>query len=165
MALHAFAGNSSAISPEAATARKTVGEVMRSAEHSEALFGRKAISLSQLTELAVQHSQPGWDGADASTIDPTARSRADAFVRAIPEYLPLPEFAPDPDGAISLDWVSGRGRSLSIRIGPENRVAFAWLDGSDTGHGAVFFDGEQIPIRILYELGQIAENAATVRTA
>ena len=145
-------------------ARKAIGDVVRSAELSEALFGRKADLLSLLTDLAAQHSQPGWDGADASTIDPTARSRAAAFVRAIPDYLPLPEFALDPDGAISLDWVSGRGRSLSIRVGPENRLAFAWLDGSDKGHGAVFFDGEQIPIRILYELGQIAENAVTVRT-
>jgi hypothetical protein len=164
MALHAFAGDSSAISPEAEAARKAVGEVVRLAERSEALFGRKADALSQLSDMTAQHSQLGWDGADAGPIDPTAADRAAAFVRAIPGYLPLPEFSPDPDGAISLDWMSSRGRSLSISIGPEDRLAFAWLDGIDRGHGAVFFDGEQIPGRILYELEHIADGDA-VRAA
>jgi hypothetical protein len=165
MALHAFAGDTGAISPEAKAARKTVGEVVNFAEASEALFGRKSTALAQLSDMAAQHSQLGWDGADADPVDGAAAGRTRAFIRAIPDYLPLPEFSPEPDGEISLDWVADHGRSLSISIGPADRLAFAWLDGNDKGHGAVFFDGKQIPDRILQELDRIAQDAATFRAA
>jgi hypothetical protein len=165
VALHAFAGDSSAISSEARTAHDAVEKVIDFAERSEVLFGTKAAALSQLTALVVEHSQAGWDGEDAKPIDPNAARLTRLFVRVIPEDIPLPEFSAEPDGAISLDWMAGRDRAFSISVGPRDRLAFAWLDGADRGHGAVFFDGKQIPPRILIELRQMAETYAGLRAA
>jgi hypothetical protein len=165
VALQAFAGGSSAVSPEADSARRAVEKVVISAERSEALFGRRAIALAQLRDTVAEHSQFGWDGADANPVDQIAVGRTTSFIRMIPDYFPLPEFSPDPDGAISLDWVSSRGRFLSISIGSEDRLAFAWLDGAERGHGTALFVGKQIPRRVVYELEQIAEEDAAVRAA
>jgi hypothetical protein len=70
-------------------------------------------------------------------------------VRALPDGIPLPEFAPEPDGSISLDWILSRNRLFSVSIGHSSRLAFAWLDGADNGHGVARFDGQNVPPRVL----------------
>src|SRR6266550_5433638 len=93
--------------------------------------------------------QAGWDGADAAAIDPLAVLMARRFLRLLPEGVPLPEFAPEPDGSISLDWIRSRNRLFSLSIGRSNRLAYAWLDGADKGHGVVHFDDCNVPELIL----------------
>ena len=74
---------------------------------------------------------------------------AERFLRALPYRIPLPELAVEPDGSISLDWIRSRTRLFSVSVGRASRLAFAWLDGSDTGHGVARFDGQNVPPRIL----------------
>jgi hypothetical protein len=82
-------------------------------------------------------------------MDWVAVQTAVEFIRAMPDDLPLPEFAPEPDGSLSLDWIQSRNRLFSLSVGSTNRLAYAWLDGSDKGHGVAGFDGERIPLRII----------------
>lgn len=63
----------------------------------------------------------------------------------LPENLPMPEVAAEPDGSISLDWIASRFRMFSVSVGANNRVAYAWLDGSEKGHAVAVFDGLTIP--------------------
>jgi hypothetical protein len=149
LALQALAGGSSAISPEAQAVRKAASKVVESAERSQALFGRKADALSRLVALAAECADPGWDGEAAVAIDPVAVLWAERFVRALPDGMPLPEFAPEPDGSISLDWILSRNRLFSVSVGRSGRLAFAWLDGSDKGHGVARFDGQNVPQWVL----------------
>src|SRR5258706_6876016 len=106
---------------------------------SQAPFGRKAAAISELRAIASNCSKGGWDSDDASAIDPVALLNAEAFVRALPDAIPLPEIAPEPDGAISLDWIQSKTRLLSLSVGSSNRLAYAWLDGSDRGHAVTYF--------------------------
>ena len=69
--------------------------------------------------------------------------------------MPLPEFAPEPDGAISLDWIRSRHRLFSLSIGSTNRLAYSWLDGAHRGHAVAQFDGTKIPVRILQGIESI----------
>ena len=149
LALQALAGGGSAISPEANAVHRAATKVVESAERSQALFGEKAAALSRLAELATECAEPGWDGEDAAAIDPTAVLWTKRFVRALPPGMPLPEFGPEPDGAISLDWIRSRNRLFSLSIGRSNRLAYAWLDGADKGHGVARFDGQNVPPRVL----------------
>jgi hypothetical protein len=135
LGLQALAGGGSAISPEAVAVRKAATEIAKSIERSQALFGKKADALSQLAALAAECAEPGWDGQSAAAIDPIAVLWAERFVRALPDGIPLPEFVPEPDGAISLDWILSRNRLFSLSVGRSNRLAFAWLDGADQGYG------------------------------
>ena len=166
LALHALAGGDSAISPEAHAVHRAATMIMESAERSQALFGEKAAALSQLAALATECAEPGWDGEDAAGIDPVAVRLTERFVRALPEGAPLPEFAPEPDGSISLDWVQSPNRLLSLSIGRSNRLAYAWLDGADKGHGVARFDGHHVPPRVLEGIkGIVGSGHAGLRAA
>ena len=120
-----------------------------SAERAQVLFSEKSVAISQIVFLANECAETGWDGDEAAPIDPMAILTAVEFIRALPNYVPLPEFAPEPDGSLSLDWIRSCSRLFSLSIGSTNRLAYAWLDGSDKGHGVARFDGERIPTRVI----------------
>ena len=147
-AVHYMPSGSTAVSPEAQVLRKSACQVFESSERSIALFGGKANAISSIIALASECSNPNWDGNDAEPISDLAVSTAEIFIRALPSDIPLPEFAPDPDGSISLDWIESRKRLFSVSIGASDRLAFAWIDGTDRGHGVVRFDGGAIPQKI-----------------
>jgi hypothetical protein len=156
---------SSAVSAEARAVRKAATEVAESTERSMALFGEKAAALSQLAAVATECAKDGWDGEGAIGLDPIAVRSAARFVRALPEDLPLPEFTPDPDGSISLDWIQSRNRLLSLSIGGIGRLAYAWLDGADKGHGVAGFNGRNVPPRVLDAIESIVGRHAGLRAA
>lgn len=164
--LNAYTGRGSAISIEARDVTKAASALMRSVEESQALFGEKAMAISQLREMANDCAEPGWDGYGANAIDSTALQNAEIFIRALPEGIPSPEYAPEPDGSISLDWIQSRYRLFSLSVGPNDRLAYAWLDGADKGHGVARFDGLSIPQRVLAEIQSIMRHGnASLRIA
>jgi hypothetical protein len=148
-ALSPYARQGSAVSVEADALTRAAISVARSAENSWTLFGDKSAALSQLAELADECTEEDWDGNRAEALDLVAVGRSEDFVRVLPTGVPLPDFAPEPDGSISLDWIQSRCRMLSVSVGRSNRLAFAWLDGSDSGHGVAKFDGTTVPSIIL----------------
>ncbi len=163
---HGGLRGSSAYSDDAKAVGVKITAVARQFEHSQALFGDKAAALSQLREMANECAEPGWDGHEACAINPLAVFMAENFVRALPNYIPLPEFAPEPDGSISLDWLPSRHRLFSISVGTNNRLAYAWLDGADKGHAVARFDGDRIPQRIVEGISAILSHGnASIRIA
>jgi hypothetical protein len=164
--LSAYARGSSAISSEARAAQKAATAVVESAERSQVLFGEKAVAISQLRSLADECSEQGWDGEEACALDPIAAFIAEAFVRALPDDIPLPEFAPEPDGSISLDWIQSRNRLFSLSVGTSHRLAYAWLDGADKGHAVARFDEKIVPPRVLEGIREIIKDGnASIRVA
>lgn len=147
----------SAVSPEAERVRERIAALKGSAERSEALFGHKSVALSQLWALAKECSESNWNGDGARPLSFLALDEAAALIRALPQDVPLPELAADPDGAVSLDWIQSRNRLFSVSAaGP--RLSYAWLDGSDRGHGVARFDGETVPARILEGIRAVVGN-------
>jgi hypothetical protein len=148
-ALQGYAGGGSALSPEALVVGKIATAIVNSVESSQSLFGEKSAAISRLWALANECANQGWDGEEAEAISPIAILNAESFLRAMPENFPLPEFAVEPDGNISMDWIKSRNSLFSLSIGSNNRLAFAWLDGTDKGHAVARFDGRQVPSHIL----------------
>lgn len=148
-ALYGLASPGSAVSPAAESIQHGARSMVSALERSQALFGTKARAISDLWKLANECADAGWDGCDAAPINLQAVHKAVAFIRALPGLLPLPEFAPEPDGAVSLDWIVSRSRLFSVSAGASGRLAYAWLDGADRGHAVARFDGTTIPARIL----------------
>lgn len=137
---------------------RAAAAVVELAESSQSLFGEKAAAISQLMALANDCAEQGWDGDGACAIHPRALQNAEDFVRALPENFPVPEFAPEPDGSISLDWIQSRHRLFSLSVSSSNRLAFAWLDGADRGHGVARFDGLSVPLRVLSGIQSIVKH-------
>jgi len=133
---------------------------------AEPPFVDKAAALARLRALAAECAAPDWDSHGARAVDPNAVLVAESFLRALPEGLPLPELAAEPDGAVSLDWLESEQRIFSVSAGASQRLAFAWLDGTDRGHGVARFDGVNIPARIRVEIQTItARTDAPLRAA
>ena len=148
-ALNPYTRVGSAVSPEARAVTRAASAVLESAENSQALFERQSTGISKLRAMEIECADEGWDGNGAYPINLLALQNAENFIRVLPEAVPLPEYAPEPDGSISLDWIVSRHRLFSVSIGAGNRLAYAWLDGSDTGHGVAHFDGLTVPERVL----------------
>lgn len=166
LALYGAARIGSAVSPAAGEVRKNASAVVASAERSRVLFGDKADAMSRLWGMVIEHLEDNWNNDDALPIDPFAAQNAVEFLRALPGDVSLPEFAPEPDGAISLDWMESRNCLLSVSVGATNRLAYAWLDGADRGHAVAVFDRQQIPERLLIEIRKLQPNGlSTVRTS
>lgn len=164
-ALYSLARSGSAVSREAQVVQQAASIAIDSVERSRALFGGKANSISELWALANDCAQEGWDGEGAKPLDPEAIDRTIELIRALPDYLPLPEFAAEPDGAVSLDWIRSRNRVLSVSVGASDRLAYAWLDGTDRGHGVLRFEG-LVPERLVHAIAAIMDvRDAAVRAA
>lgn len=155
-ALQSFATGGTAVSDEAGRTRKVAAWIAAMVERSQALSGRTADALAALGAVARDCAEPDWDGYGAAPIDPAAVALARQFLRVLPDELPMPEVAADPDGAVSLDWVQARYRSVSISINAGGRLSYAWLDGTDRGHGVARFDGRSVPPRIADEIRKIS---------
>ena len=95
---------------------------------------------------------------EPGTVDPKAVNNAEAFIRALSPNLPLPDVGFDPDGAVALDWVNGKGdncRTLSISIDSSKKIVYAWNFPNEnkfkynSGCGFANFDGTKIPHFVL----------------
>jgi len=165
-ALNVYARGGSATSSEARVVQDAASAVVDSAERSQVLFGEKAECISQLKALANECMQQGWDGDEACALDPLAVFIAETFVRALPDGIPLPELAPEPDGSISLDWIQSQRSLFTLSVSSSNRLACAWIDGADKGHAVAGFDGEHIPRLILQGItGIMGHGNAPIRIA
>lgn len=154
----------SAVSAESDLVRRRMAALTESVERSESLFGAKAAAISELWALVNECSEGNWNGDGARPLDLRAAEKAAAFIRALSSDVPLPEPAPEPDGSISLDWIRSRNRLFSVSVSASSRLAYAWLDGSDRGHGVARFDGERIPDRVLEGIkGVVGHGSARVR--
>jgi hypothetical protein len=161
----AMAG-STALSGEGRFVFDAATESVKSAEGSEAMSGNKNAVLSDLAKLGTDYADEGWDGGNAAPIDPVAMISVRRFIYALPDDIPMPELAPEPDGSVSLDWGESKTRLFSLSIGPNNWLAFAWLDGADKGHATAQFDGVNIPSLIVDQIRKLVVNArAPIRAA
>jgi hypothetical protein len=164
-ALQAMSRRSSSVSEEGLFVSQAAAAIVDAREQSYALFGQQNGVISQIRSLAVECGKPDWNGDGALPVDSAATRTAESIVRALPEGFPVPEVSAEPDGAISLDWAHSRSRVFTLSAGPTDRLAFAWLDGTDKGHGVARFDGITIPRRVIDGIRSILSSDPTVRAA
>jgi hypothetical protein len=156
--------NRSAVSIEAEAVRSAANAIVDHGEESLALFGEKNAAISELIALVIESHDDA--GEDMDPISPRAAGIAVDFIRTLPEDIPLPELAWEPDGELSLDWIPARHCTFTLSIGATPRLPYAWIDGSDKGHGVAVFDGDSIPGSILDGIRRIVRRGhAAVRTA
>jgi hypothetical protein len=164
-ALYPLTRQGTALSPMAGAVKCNASLLTEHVERSVALFGAKVGALNGLRSLAIECSLPDWDGYGAEPVSGDALERAEVFLRSLPDDLPLPELSVEPDGAVSLDWLPTRTRSFSVSIGESDRIAYAWIDGTDRGHAVARSVSGEAPGRILEELKQIVPHAPAIRAA
>jgi hypothetical protein len=156
-AIYALARPGNAVSAEAKILQDEARAIVERVEDSDALFGSKVAVIAALHALPRFHDADGWDGGEAKPVDSGAIARAIAFVRALPEGCEIPEVSVEPDGAVALDWMPSRHRMLSISVsGANDRLAYAWIDGTDRGSAVSRFGGSTIPPRLLQAIEAVS---------
>ena len=115
-------------------------------------------ALCELNEVRVEAAEAGWDGHGAKPLAFDAYLHARRFLEALPTTAPSPEVSADPDGEVSLDWVFGPRRAISLSIGSNGRCSYAWIRGKQRSHGTEWLDDE-VPTNILGALAQLVRDA------
>lgn len=160
-ALAAYARPTSAVSPEAGQVCEASSEVMRSREESESLFGQKMLALSRLQSAVAEV----FVDEEQEAVKSQVLRNAEQFLIALPDDLPSPEFSVEPDGAVSLDWIDSRTRMFSVSVTESERLAYAWLNGSDRGHGVARFRSPEPPRALVSLMQSFVSDYATVLRA
>ncbi len=151
----------SAVSEAASWVQKLISIVAHSNESAQSLAGHEVEFQARL-RAALDALVTDEDQYPVTTAAVCIASR---FVRVLPANLPLPEVAIDPDGAISLDWILSRTRVFSVSVDDSGRLAYAWMSGSDRGHGVVRFENS-IPTSLLAQITELIDDDKTaVRAA
>ena len=162
-----FEGMAGLIAPARSTAQSLDAkklEVLRE-EIREHLLSSFVISnateqvFTELKEVRVEASREGWDGYNARPLDPASFDFAIRFLNALPSTAPIPEVSADTDGEVSLDWLFGERKALTVSIGPTGRCTFAFILGQSKSRGTDWIDDE-IPAQIAFALGQLARTTA-----
>lgn len=164
-ALTALSRQGSAVSREAAAVRRNATTLVERTEQSVALFGTKAVALSELSQLAAECATDDWDGYGALALDVRALRLAEEIVRSLPDDMAMPSFSIEPDGCVSMDWMPSRGRTFTLSAGKSDRLPYAWIDGTDRGHAVAKFEGGQLPPRIVQEINRISAHDTSLRPA
>ena len=131
-----------AVSVEGQFARSQVTQIWNKFEETISFQPPQSGLLSELENMASEHSLPGWDGNEAPAISYTALENARQFICALPSTMPPPELAVDPDdAAISFEWYGGHRSVFSVSVNESDRIACAGIDGVDQWYAALRFEG------------------------
>ncbi len=141
--------NCSAVSLEAQFVGHALGIIQRETEEAHSLFGARMKLISELGQLQDECSIPNWDGEESAPLSESAVRNAEKLIRLLPENLPMPEVSPEPDGSISLDWMPSQRRILSLSVGDDDYIPFAWLRGISRGRGVADSRSKEFPVEIL----------------
>jgi hypothetical protein len=113
-------------------------------------------ALDNLALLKQECAEPGWDGYGAQPVNEETLERVVAFLRALPENVPVPDLVPEPDGEVSVEWQNGPRRVFSVSIGPHGRLSYAGLLGASRWHGVDLFFGA-VPPEIIRGIARVSQ--------
>lgn len=102
----------------------------------------------RIAELLNQAGEEDWDGEGAAALSNDTITKACALVDLFPSYASGAEISASPHGEIDFDWHLDNGAMLTISVGPEGDIAFAWLYGESVLNGKEPWTG-QLPQFVL----------------
>ena len=150
---HQLMKENSGLSPESRAVKKAATELSTKVP----LHTEKNTLVSRLWALAEECGEADWNGYEAVPLSLLAIKQAEEFIRAWPFDNDLPDYAPEPDGSINLEWIYTKNRRAVVSLDGGTRLAFAWLDGADKGRGVCVFQGGQVPRKIVDAVRDIRE--------
>ncbi len=112
-------------------------------------------ALSELNEIALDASIDDWDGYGAKGINAESYLGAKKFINRLPLDVEIPEISVHPDGEVAFDWYKKKGFMLTISIGSDDELAYAYRFGLRKNYGKEYY-GDAIPESILAKIKELA---------
>ena len=118
------------------------------------------LSRSDTIESVFEAWQPTderWElNADEIAVPEDVKDASIRFIQNLPLGFPQPEVSSEPDGHINLEWYRLPRRVLSVSIGPNGRLHWAALIGTESPRGSARYI-ERIPEIILDQIARVFE--------
>jgi hypothetical protein len=111
-------------------------------------------AISELDSFFVSAREKNWDGEESMPVHEVSYSNARRFLSLMPRTWVKPEISADPDGELAVEWRTGPRKRFSVSIGPEERVSYAWLNGTERGNGTDTFVDE-IPEGVFTQVNRL----------
>lgn len=137
-----------AVSEDAATIRRRLGEALRHILRTASTGAAYATSDRNLTELEEEAYIDDWDGKGTRAVDVLSIAASRRFLTLLPTSFPPPYIAADPDGEVSFDWEGRPGWLFSVSFAADQSIAYAGIFGPARVRGIEWFSDE-IPAAIL----------------
>jgi len=109
---------------------------------------RKRLILDGLTNALTEAAEENREAYIAFLNNTNSLAYAAGFLAHLPADFPFPEISLDNDGDIAIDWDYEPRRIMSISVGKDGTLNFAWLVGYSKQHGIETFKNN-IPESIL----------------
>lgn len=107
-----------------------------------------------LESAFVSALKEGWDGYDAETINISTFEYARKFIELLPFDTELPEFVPESDGEISIEWFDSPSWIFSISVSPKGRLSYVGFYGRNRTKGVEYLN-DKIPQSILSNIKRV----------
>ena len=105
---------------------------------------------------AWQSDDEHWKPGDDVAVPEEVKDTAVRLIQNLPLGFPQPDVSREPDGHINLEWYRNPRRVFSVSIGPNNRLHWAALIGTESPRGAARYI-ERIPAIILDQIARVFE--------
>src|SRR5882724_6307634 len=107
---------------------------LRDQESKPIRFERMQVR-DELYEAAEECKASDWDGQGALPVTPQAYQRAYHFIETLPDRVPSPSVATDPDGNLTFEWYRTPERNVSVSVSSAGELHYAALLGSSKSYG------------------------------
>ncbi len=140
------------MSPTAQFLERTQGSILE--RYRQAFTVSRQDSLDSIFEVW-QAADEEWKVVEGEqVISENVMETACRFVQTLPLGFRLPSVTGEPDGHINLEWYRNPRNLLTVSIGPENRLYWAALIGSEDPRGSCRFV-DRIPKTLLYYIARV----------
>lgn len=90
----------------------------------------------QLYDIIGKCSSKNWAGDESRPISTEVIRNSWAFLRSFPIGIEKPNISAESDGAITFEWYRSPQKVLSVSVGPDNRLYYASIIGTQQIHGS-----------------------------
>ncbi len=108
-----------------------------------------------LRSVLADCSEPNWNGYGAVAVNNSTLDTATAFLKALPTWVAMPDFAADPDGEVALEWRATNEGLLAVSIAADGTISFIFRYAGDRARDTLKFDGQAVPKEIIVMLERL----------
>lgn len=150
-----FPVRSAGSGPESMSLDRYYREVRRHFLEPQSIGGNLEVMRAQLLALWETHAEHDWDASSAEAISQRDFFTAWNFLDALPPNIARPDFVPEPNGEIALEWYVNPNQVFVVSIGRDGIITFAGRYGLNKRvSGAENFDGV-VPAAVLEGIDRV----------
>jgi hypothetical protein len=116
-----------AFGPDASRIREELSSIESGFGNSVFFAGSAQTASDALWGLAIKAGEDDWDSEGGSKISEGSLELALKLLKKMPRDWPAPDVDLDSDGDVAFEWYAGPGRRLSVSVGKNGKLSYAWM--------------------------------------